>query len=394
MPWKPPPQPKCARCEKSVYVTEQLKCLDKLWHKACFRCKECNTLLNMKTYSGWEGEPYCKTHYPTGKATQVADTPETLRLKKQSERQSVVQYHKQHEASKGEYIGGMDRTTQNAMDSQKKASSTSYKAPAAAPTPVPVAAPVAAAPVPEPVAQPVAEPEPTPEPVPEPEPTPAPAGDGKRYVAQYDYEATDADEVSFKEGDIIINVAPVSEGWVNGTVESTGANGQLPDNYIVEEGAAPAPEAAPEEQAAPAEAEAPAGDGKRYVAQFDYDAQDGEEVSFKEGDIIVNVAEHSEGWVTGTVESSGASGMLPSNYIVEEGQAPEAAPEAAPEESAVAAEQWKALYDYEAADGDEVSFKEGDIIVDVAAQSEGWVTGTVQSTGQSGMLPDNYIEKC
>ena len=40
-----------------------------------------------------------------------------------------------------------------------------------------------------------------------------PAGD--RYRAAYDYAAGDADEVSFVEGDIIINVSVIDEGWSN-----------------------------------------------------------------------------------------------------------------------------------------------------------------------------------
>jgi hypothetical protein len=176
----------------------------------------------------------------------------------------------------------------------------------------------------------------------------------------------------------------------------------LPDNYIVEEGAAPAAEepapvetapeteqAAPEPEAEPEAPAAPQGDGKRYVAQYDYAAADSDEVSFSEGDIIINVSPASEGWVNGTVEKTGASGMLPENYVVEEGAAP--AETAAP--AAEGGAQWKALYDYTAADGDEVSFAEGDIIINVEEVDDGWVKGTVQSSGASGMLPSNYIEQ-
>jgi hypothetical protein len=53
----------------------------------------------------------------------------------------------------------------------------------------------------------------------------------------------------------------------------------------------------------------------------------------------------------------------------------------------------KALYDYTAADKDEVSFKENDIIVNCAAVDEGWMTGTVQRTLMWGMLPANYVER-
>nr|XP_057937782.1 nebulin isoform X5 [Doryrhamphus excisus] len=52
----------------------------------------------------------------------------------------------------------------------------------------------------------------------------------------------------------------------------------------------------------------------------------------------------------------------------------------------------RAMYDYLAADSDEVSFKDGDVIVNVQAIDEGWMYGTVQRTGKTGMLPANYVE--
>lgn len=52
----------------------------------------------------------------------------------------------------------------------------------------------------------------------------------------------------------------------------------------------------------------------------------------------------------------------------------------------------RAMYDYTAADTDEVSFKDGDVIVNVQAIDDGWMYGTVQRTGKTGMLPANYVE--
>ncbi|XP_054644081.1 nebulin isoform X4 [Dunckerocampus dactyliophorus] len=52
----------------------------------------------------------------------------------------------------------------------------------------------------------------------------------------------------------------------------------------------------------------------------------------------------------------------------------------------------RAMYDYLAADSDEVSFKDGDVIVNVQSIDEGWMYGTVQRTGKTGMLPANYVE--
>ncbi|XP_026473238.1 LIM and SH3 domain protein F42H10.3-like [Ctenocephalides felis] len=53
---------------------------------------------------------------------------------------------------------------------------------------------------------------------------------------------------------------------------------------------------------------------------------------------------------------------------------------------------YRALYDYSAQDVDEVSFMDGDLIVNVSCIDEGWMTGTVQRTGMTGMLPANYVE--
>lgn len=53
---------------------------------------------------------------------------------------------------------------------------------------------------------------------------------------------------------------------------------------------------------------------------------------------------------------------------------------------------YRAMYDYEAQDDDEVSFLDGDFIINVRSIDGGWMTGEVQRTGQVGMLPANYVQ--
>ena len=53
---------------------------------------------------------------------------------------------------------------------------------------------------------------------------------------------------------------------------------------------------------------------------------------------------------------------------------------------------YRALYDYEAQDSDEVGFSEGDLIIEVNSIDAGWMTGRVERTGLTGMLPANYVE--
>jgi hypothetical protein len=62
---------------------------------------------------------------------------------------------------------------------------------------------------------------------------PAAADDGgEEWVAEYDYAAADEEEITLTEGDIIINVEAVDDGWVRGTIKATGVSGMMPDNYI------------------------------------------------------------------------------------------------------------------------------------------------------------------
>ena len=62
-------------------------------------------------------------HYPETKATAVAETPESLRLKKQTERQSVVAYHKAYEEEKGKVTSVADDIHITAAQKQSNLSS-------------------------------------------------------------------------------------------------------------------------------------------------------------------------------------------------------------------------------------------------------------------------------
>lgn len=55
--------------------------------------------------------------------------------------------------------------------------------------------------------------------------------------------------------------------------------------------------------------------GSRYRVMYDYEAQDNDEVSIMENDVVVDVEILDEGWALATVERTGQRGMVPSNYI-------------------------------------------------------------------------------
>eukprot|EP01135_Chromosphaera_perkinsii_P011212 Nk52_evm1s2360 gene=Nk52_evmTU1s2360 len=257
--------PKCARCDKTVYPVEKLNILDKAWHKGCFNCETCHMTLTMKTYQALDKKPYCKTHYPKLQHTQVADTPEGRRLAENSANFSQVKYHADYETTKGQVTEVTDTpeyrtaTANTSVQSAAKYSghvSSNSSTPAKSSYTPPADAPRQAA-IPHFHREP--------EPAEEEEEEPAPAADsyadqyeddynttaqdnyeqeeaaspsagggdaGPVYVAMYDYDAGDSDEVTFVEGDRIYNVEIIDDGWMQGTVERTGESGMLPSNYV------------------------------------------------------------------------------------------------------------------------------------------------------------------
>eukprot|EP01111_Echinosteliopsis_oligospora_P009263 TRINITY_DN2687_c0_g2_i1.p1 TRINITY_DN2687_c0_g2~~TRINITY_DN2687_c0_g2_i1.p1 ORF type:complete len:121 (+),score=22.08 TRINITY_DN2687_c0_g2_i1:140-502(+) len=50
----------CAFCEKAVYFSERASADDKVFHKACFRCEECKTMLSLGKYASMSGRTFCK----------------------------------------------------------------------------------------------------------------------------------------------------------------------------------------------------------------------------------------------------------------------------------------------------------------------------------------------
>jgi len=120
--------PPCARCTKTVYPVEKLNCLDKYWHKGCFKCETCSLTLSLKTYKGYNKLPYCNVHYPVTHFTAVADTPENRRLKKQTDNLSLINYHKDYKQSvKGTKMSvADDPESLRAKKSQNQLSSLKY----------------------------------------------------------------------------------------------------------------------------------------------------------------------------------------------------------------------------------------------------------------------------
>ncbi|XP_021475891.1 LIM zinc-binding domain-containing Nebulette [Oncorhynchus mykiss] len=271
--------PPCARCGKIVYPTEKVNCLDKNWHKGCFHCEVCKMTLNMKNYKGYDKKPYCNAHYPKQSFTIVTDTPENLRLRHQSELQSQVKYKKDFEDSKGRGFSIVSDTPelQRLRKTQEQISNAKYhedfeRTRGRGCTPVMEdqnmermhhrnnlmmseaaykgvhhqvvemdrrPGGIIVAPVLPGAYHQSAQPQ-------QPgygymhqtsmssvrsQQSP-PSVTMRVYRALYDYAAQDHDEVSFRDGDVIVNAQPIDEGWMYGTVQRTGKSGMLPANYV------------------------------------------------------------------------------------------------------------------------------------------------------------------
>ncbi|MQL97489.1 hypothetical protein Taro_030188 [Colocasia esculenta] len=54
---------KCMGCEKTVYLVDQLTVDNRVYHRACFRCRHCRGTLKLSNYSSFEGALYCKPHF-------------------------------------------------------------------------------------------------------------------------------------------------------------------------------------------------------------------------------------------------------------------------------------------------------------------------------------------
>jgi len=70
VPGKEQPRPKpieinqiCKICGKEPYLVERLVAEKSWWHKNCFRCHNCNKILNLDTYASHQGVIYCKPHH-------------------------------------------------------------------------------------------------------------------------------------------------------------------------------------------------------------------------------------------------------------------------------------------------------------------------------------------
>uniref|UniRef100_A0A8U7MB14 Nebulette n=1 Tax=Corvus moneduloides TaxID=1196302 RepID=A0A8U7MB14_CORMO len=316
-PPEPPPQrsrkmnPQCARCGKVVYPTEKVNCLDKYWHKGCFHCEVCKMALNMNNYKGYEKKPYCNAHYPKQSFTTVADTPENLRLKQQSELQSQVKYKRDFEESKGRGFSIVTDTPelQRLKRTQEQISNVKYhedfeKTKGRGFTPV----------VDDPITERVRK--------------------NTQIVSDAAYKGVHPHivEMDRRPGIIVERASRYSKQYLHSTslgdYKSDGSDTNPTFSYCSEitrpsdlEGAPVLPGAYQQSQTQgygymhqtsmssmrSMHSQPHSTSLRTYRAMYDYSAQDEDEVSFRDGDYIINVQPIDDGWMYGLANT----GMIP-----------------------------------------------------------------------------------
>ncbi|XP_017282797.1 intersectin-2a isoform X1 [Kryptolebias marmoratus] len=195
----------------------------------------------------------------------------------------------------------------------------------------------------------------------------------EEYVALYTYESPETGDLTFVEGDVVMVTEREGEWWRGCIGDQTGV---FPSNYVrpVEpEGSRPGVSSKkPELAQAVTAAEAPTVNRLRLSP----------------GQLIVVRAKNSTGWWLGELQVRGKKrqkGWFHSSHVKLLGPS---SSKSSPSPLPVC--QVIAMYDYTAANQDELSFSKGQLINILDKTNPDWWKG--EASGVTGLLPTNYIK--
>ncbi|XP_063874279.1 intersectin-1-like isoform X14 [Scylla paramamosain] len=227
--------------------------------------------------------------------------------------------------------------------------------------------------------------------------------------ALYQFDARNADEISFMPGDIIVVTMTegVEPGWLGG--ELHGQTGWFPEAYtepLDTREAEVASESLVRTQLEniPEEAGASVGVQQSVIGEalavFPWRAKQRNHLSFNKGDRIT-VREQQEQWWYGELNNVG--GWFPRSFArMVSGPAavtsPVTTPQEAPEEPPMpdnlvhddVSEFYQALYPYQSGEPGDLTFNAGEIILVVKKEGDWWHGVANQNTG---IFPSNYVER-
>jgi hypothetical protein len=203
--------------------------------------------------------------------------------------------------------------------------------------------------------------------------------EGPCAVASFTFRGKSMDELSFKEGELIMLKARVGKEWLRGKLVG-GQEGIFPRSYveIVED----LPAGAEEEAPAPTQSQSTVEiHGPHCVALYEFTAGSPGELSLSVGDTVELLARAGADWLRGRL--GGQEGIFPSQFV-------EVREDLPPDDGQ--SDSWaKTLFDFEGQDG-ELSFKAGERVRVVSRVNDDWVEGE-REDGLRGMLPASFVDK-
>lgn len=206
---------------------------------------------------------------------------------------------------------------------------------------------------------------------------------------EYNYVAQEDDELTLKKGDIITEIKMMLGGWWEGTLRNK--RGMFPDNFVkvLDPGFASGSNGSETVSSTKSDESVTLrnGAGRRFCkVLFSYDPCNEDELTLVPQDSIEFLGEVEEGWWRGRLR--GRVGVFPSNFV----SPPAPEEQERHKERGDKKELCRVLFPYEAANEDELTLVEGDVISVLSkdAPDKGWWKGELK--GQVGLFPDNFVE--
>nr|XP_061785718.1 intersectin-2-like isoform X2 [Nerophis lumbriciformis] len=195
----------------------------------------------------------------------------------------------------------------------------------------------------------------------------------EEYVALYTYESPEAGDLTFEEGDVVMVTEHEGEWWRGCIGDQTGV---FPSNYV---------------RPVEPEVSRPGGPTKKPEIAQAVTAVSGattQHLHLSPGQLIVILAKNSSGWWLGELQARGKKrqrGWVKSSNLKLLGPSSN---KSSPSPLPVC--QVIAMYDYTAANRDELSFSKGQLINVLDKTNSDWWKG--ETNGITGLLPTNYVK--
>uniref|UniRef100_A0A3P8UUM5 SH3 domain containing 19 n=1 Tax=Cynoglossus semilaevis TaxID=244447 RepID=A0A3P8UUM5_CYNSE len=201
-------------------------------------------------------------------------------------------------------------------------------------------------------------------------------------IAEQDYNASSAGELSFKKNEVLLLVEKVDQniyecqaGEIRGRVHKSCMKVITPLTSDVSPSQTPGSSSG-------------GGQGQKMEVMFDFVPEGPGELCLKAGDIVTMVEPVDSEWYRGTCR--GSTGFFPINYVKVLPDSPKTLPERKPKPSTLSGPRCVARFDFQGEHSDELSFREGDMIQLKEYIGQDWAKG--QLGVLTGLFPLSFVE--